>query len=142
MLLPFRTTAGHNGSGELTEFDQYLAIVDWAAPEMQANSSLFPKNSAAHATSIPLTGLRAAASQGPSPCSAPVAGDGDRLRKTGAEFLGQTCVLVYGPSGYEGDSGGHAVQASTTNPWKIEHIGASEWGRFGSCGWGLAIEKA
>lgn len=29
------------------------------------------------------------------------------------------------PSGYEGNSGVHAVQADTTNPWKIQHIGAS-----------------
>ena len=37
------------------------------------------------------------------------------------------------PSGYEGNAGVHVVQAKTANPWKIQHIGASELGRFGSC---------
>jgi hypothetical protein len=47
-----------------------------------------------------------------------------------------------GWSGYEGNSGVHVVQANTTNPSKIQHIGASELGRFGSCCTAFSHRKA
>ena len=70
-----------------------------------------------------------------------IAGDGNRARKTGAEFLGRTCVLVYGPSGYEGNSGADAVQEDPTKPLKIQQIRAFELARFGCCGAAFSHRK-
>ena len=53
-------------------------------------------------------------------------------------------AVPHGPLnlGYEGKNGVHVVQANTANPREIQHIGASELGRFGSCCWITRVKTA